>query len=878
MPSLPFGHRTDHDTPAPAGADRWLSPRGAAALAVVLALGVALADWFAPSNVILPMLYVVPQVLAARLRAVRFLWLLTSAFVLFTLSMYWLGPGPVPIEARPVAFFNRVLCSALLLNVAVLLQLTLRADRSVRRSRQQLARQNAELEAINLELEQREEEIVRQNEELQASTEELERQSEELRVSNDDLAQRERVLERLLELSRALSADLPREDILRKICEATELLTDGHAATVLERTGDRLLVRSHAGFGPGGPAEPVVPYDNSFAELIMSLGQTGYLQDLSLRPDLVLPRPRQGEPLRAVLASPLRVHGRVIGALEAYARQRQSWTDDQVAVLESLAAQASISLQGAEQVETIRLERQRFEAVFRTVPFALLVAEDATLARVRGNPAAAALFNVPLDENLSPATPIGARVARCALRGDRPLSPDELPLARAARGEEIIGEEIELALPGGRRITALASAAPIYGGGGAVAGAVCALADITTQKALQRELDARRREAEEASVRKTRFLAAVSHDIRTPANAIHLMAEVMRRAASTPALAEQVPQMAVRLQANTLALVDLVTDVLDVARFDSGKVELTETEFSLPELAAEEARQLQPLAEQKGLALAVEPPDRPVWLRADRVKLARVIANLVGNAIKFTESGEVRLAVGLDGQRRAVIRVTDTGVGIPVEHQARIFDEFAQLRNPERDRDKGTGLGLAICKRLIEVMGGEIAVASAPGRGSTFTVTLPATLVQWRLESATLRPAPPDRPTDPCRGRLAGLGVLLVEDHAATRDSITRLLGDEGATVRGAADGAAALAALGRGGADVLLLDMMLPDLDGREVLRRLGSTRPAGLRAVVVMTGDLTPERLAEVQELGADTLIAKPIDVEKLIDMLAGLRGGNG
>jgi signal transduction histidine kinase len=845
----------------------------------VTALATAAADFLTPANLILPMLYVLPQVLAARLRTPRFLWLVTAAVCMLTLSKHWLGPAAAPAGADWAALVNRALCVVLLLNVAALLHGGLRAERAVRRSRHQLARQNAELGAVNQELEQREVEIGRQNEELQASTEELERQSEELRVTNEDLQQRERVLERLLELSRALTGDLPREEILRKICEATELLTDGHAAAVLLRQGDRLVIHGHAGFGPGGPAEGPIAYEASFAALVMSLGQTAYLQNLEQRPDLVLPAPRQGEPLRSVMAAPLRVQGRVTGVLEAYSRRPQTWTDAQVAMLESLAAQASISLQGAEQVETIRRERQRFEAVFRTVPFALLVAEDAGLARVRVNPAAAALFNVPLDENLSPATPAGARVSRAAVRNDRPLPPEGQPLARAARGEEIQGEEVEFLLPAGRRITALASAAPIYGATGAVAGAVCALAEITTQKALQRELNARRREAEEASVRKTRFLAAVSHDIRTPANAIHLMAEVIRRAAATPALAEQVPQMAQRLQANTLALVDLVTDVLDVARFDSGKVELQESEFSLSELAAEEARQLLPLAEQKGLALAVVPPERPVWLRGDRVKLARVLANLVGNAIKFTESGEVRLAVGLDEQRRAVIRVSDTGVGIAPEHQARIFDEFAQLRNPERNREKGTGLGLAICKRLIEVMGGTITVDSTPGRGSVFTVALPSSTVQWRLESATLQPgvaSGPPSERSAGKGRLTGLAILLVEDHSATRDSITRLLADEGARVSAAGNGAAALAALAPGCTDVVLLDMMLPDLDGREVLRRLRAERPAGLLAVVVMTGDLTPERLDEVQELGADALIAKPIDVEKLIDLLVGLRGG--
>src|SRR5262249_27300887 len=156
-------------------------------------------------------------------------------------------------------------------------------------------------------------------------------------------------------------------------------------------------------------------------------------------------------------------------------------------------------------------------------------------------------------------------------------------------------------------------------------------------------LDARRREAEEGSVRKTRFLAAISHDIRTPANAINLMAEVLARTAAAPALAGDVPALAGQLRDNANALVELVNDLLDVAGSDDGKLEFQESEFSLQGVLAEECRHLTPLARDKGLTLACEPPAEPVWLRADRVKLARVLANLINNAIKFTAAGGVRV-------------------------------------------------------------------------------------------------------------------------------------------------------------------------------------------------------------------------------------------
>ena len=132
-----------------------------------------------------------------------------------------------------------------------------------------------------------------------------------------------------------------------------------------------------------------------------------------------------------------------------------------------------------------------------------------------------------------------------------------------------------------------------------------------------------------------------------------------------------------------------------------------------------------PLARQKGLSLEVQLPSDPIVLRADRIKLGRVIGNLIGNAIKFTDQGGIQLGAHRNGDGSVVVSVADTGVGIAPEHLSHIFDEFFQLRNPERDRTKGSGLGLTICKRLVDAMGGKLDVQSRPGQGSTFSVTLP---------------------------------------------------------------------------------------------------------------------------------------------------------
>jgi signal transduction histidine kinase len=241
-----------------------------------------------------------------------------------------------------------------------------------------------------------------------------------------------------------------------------------------------------------------------------------------------------------------------------------------------------------------------------------------------------------------------------------------------------------------------------------------------------RELDLQRAQAEEASDRKTRLLMSVSHDIRTPLTSITLMADLISNTAPDPGSSERLPALAQGLQRDVLSLGDMVNDVLDIAYFDSGRVELRESDFSLDELVAEECEALQPLAAQKSLTLAIEAPASAIGLRADRIKLARVLRNLVNNALQFTPRGGVTIATALTPDRAVLIRVNDTGPGIAREHLAGIFGEFTQLDLRSSGERRGWGLGLAICRRLTRLMGGDVGVESEPGRGSSFIVRLPA--------------------------------------------------------------------------------------------------------------------------------------------------------
>jgi two-component system, sensor histidine kinase len=238
------------------------------------------------------------------------------------------------------------------------------------------------------------------------------------------------------------------------------------------------------------------------------------------------------------------------------------------------------------------------------------------------------------------------------------------------------------------------------------------------------ELERRRREAEEVSSRKSRLLASVSHDIRQPINIINLTAEVMLGVSENPALAG----LAQRLKSNAQSMTELISDLLDMAQIDSGRIRINQTIFSLNELVTHQCGELRILAEAKGLQLETELAAQPIELKTDRAKLSRILSNLIGNAIKFTEKGKVTVGAMRSAAGDALITVRDTGIGISPEQLDRIFDEFAQIQKPEKRRT-GWGLGLAICRRLADILDSSIIVHSVPGQGSVFTLTIPSQYV-----------------------------------------------------------------------------------------------------------------------------------------------------
>ena len=320
------------------------------------------------------------------------------------------------------------------------------------------------------------------------------------------------------------------------------------------------------------------------------------------------------------------------------------------------------------------------------------------------------------------------------------------------------------------------------------------------------------------------------------------------------------------LQASARALLELVNELLDLGRAESGRLEVAQAPVELGPLFAELRGTLRPVAVRRGIDLVVDAPDVPA-LRSDGALLARVLRNLLTNAVAFTERGQVRMTAIRRSGEHVDIEVSDSGIGIPAEYHDRVFEEFFQIPGPLQSRRTGTGLGLPYARHVTEALGGTLALRSEPGHGSTFTVTLPIT-------GSDASEASDDEDVGAVR-----LGhVLVVDDDEAFRHLVRGMLQRVAAKVSEASDGSEALAAVRRLDPDLMLLDLRMPNLDGAAVLARLRSDPDRRLRdlPVVLMTSadiDAAVRRAAApAAALLAKNQIARP----QLIRLLAGLLAG--
>lgn len=374
-------------------------------------------------------------------------------------------------------------------------------------------------------------------------------------------------------------------------------------------------------------------------------------------------------------------------------------------------------------------------------------------------------------------------------------------------------------------------------------------------------------EATTANRAKRDFLAVMSHEIRTPMNGIIGMTELALNSGVTPVQHEYLEMV----RSSSETLLELLNDILDFSKIEAGRLELEHVDFELRDLLGDTMQSLGVRADARGLELALQiRPDVPDALTGDPHRLRQIVVNLVGNALKFTEQGEVTMLVESipteDEKIRLRFAVRDTGLGIPLEAQARIFNAFSQADSSTTRRYGGSGLGLAITSQLVGMMGGQISVDSEVGKGSTFTFT-----------AAFDRQ--PDRPpiTMP---ELEHLRVLAVDDNATNRLILRELLTSWGMEVVIADSGPAALALLDRGGRDghpiaLVVTDMMMPDIDGFGLVERMRERPMLRDTQVIMLSSSNRPEDAARCEQLGVGAHLAKPIKQSRLLDSIVTVLG---
>ncbi len=394
--------------------------------------------------------------------------------------------------------------------------------------------------------------------------------------------------------------------------------------------------------------------------------------------------------------------------------------------------------------------------------------------------------------------------------------------------------------------------------------------DISARMEMEERLRQASAEAAAANAAKSEFLAHMSHEIRTPMNAVLGLAQVLERQPLAPAQRDMVG----RIRSAGQSLLAILNDVLDLSKIEAGQLRIEERPFDLAGLLAKVDSLMGQAARGKGLTLRIEPQALPPGLlRGDGLRIEQVLINLVGNAIKFTERGEVALRVRADALTASALRlrveVRDTGIGIAAEALARLFTPFTQADAGIGRRFGGTGLGLSICKRLVELMGGTIGAASQPGQGSCFWFEMPLARAAATDAAATAVAPPAAAPAGP---RLSGAHVLVVDDSAMNRDLVERALALEGASATLAADGQQALELL-RSGAqafDAVLMDVQMPVLDGLAATRRIRGELGLAALPVIAFTAGVRDAQQAAARAAGADDVLPKPMDLEQMTQLL--------
>jgi PAS domain S-box-containing protein len=436
--------------------------------------------------------------------------------------------------------------------------------------------------------------------------------------------------------------------------------------------------------------------------------------------------------------------------------------------------------------------------------------------------------------------------------------------------------EVECMAKGERRFVAAASAGVLRNAEGKPIGLIAIVRDITEKRRATEQLREARDEAEAANRAKSRFLATMSHEIRTPMNGVIGMTEILL---DTELTADQRDHLET-LHASAEQLMFVINDILDFSKLEAGRMKLQHGDVDVRDLLHTTGGMFAAQLNGRAVALkVVVADDVPRLVVADSHRLRQVLTNLIGNAVKFTERGEIAVRARLSRQVRDDVllsfEIEDSGIGLSEDDQKKLFMAFSQADSSNTRRAGGTGLGLAICKQLVGLMEGEIGVDSRVGRGSTFWFTVRAriaTVKHGEAPTMVISP-PPERVSD--KDAVEGCRILLVDDNVVNQKVATALLRSMGCKVEVVSNGREAVTACHNPTYEIVLMDVHMPVVDGFQATAEIRQLTRGATVPIVAMTARATDSDRADCLAAGMDDHIAKPFRKEDLLAVLVKWRG---
>ena len=615
----------------------------------------------------------------------------------------------------------------------------------------------------------------------------------------------------------------------------------------------RVRLRSHA-----QPPESVLP--ESIINYVHRSRSTVLLGDATERNPFTHDPYFARQCPRSVLCLPILRQAELIGLL--YLENElfpYAFTPERVSVLELLSAQIAISIGSAQLYDDLRrenLERRRAEQSLREQEARIRRLVESNIIGIffwtfdgkitAANDALLQMIGYSREELLS------GSLSWVALTAAEYHDLDTQKLQDVRNRGVCAPFEKEYLHKDGHRIPVLLGATAFED---ATDAGVAFVLDLSERK--QAEADRHARQAAEAASRaKSDFLARMSHELRTPLNAILGYAQILQK---DPELGERQRQRATIIQHSGEHLLQLIDDILDLAKIEAGRLELSKTGFALAPFLQLLADIVSIKARQKGLGFVCDAaPDLPAYIWADERRLLQVLLNLMSNAVKFTEYGEVRIKVSRHGPGRLHFAVHDTGIGIPADRLEMIFQPFAQLQSGQH-REAGSGLGLNISRQLLQLMGSEIHACSAVGQGSSFW---------FDLELPVVAGVPPMNDPATHARNYAGQrrGVLVIDDDRASRMMLADWLRSVGFTVFEAALGTLGLEQAQNVRPDLVLTDLAMPELDGFETIRRLRTLPDFEHVPIIAISAGVSGQDAALSLAAGANAFLMKPVILSQL------------